>query len=112
MLKVTWLENEPASIDVRLPSQIIRRRVPAHGTAEQARDQIGLAIDTGIRRLKAAGVRSRIRLLEFSEQQGSTDFLTAVQPIRVHEAGATGAVRIPDKGGLFGVTEYGDSTFR
>lgn len=112
MLKVTWVETQPAAIEVRIKAQSIRRRVPAAGAPEQARDLLHLAIDTGVKRLKAAGIRSAVRMREFTELQRTTDFLTAVLPLRVKEAGATGADRFPDKGGLFGVTGYGDSTFR
>src|SRR5207253_9293830 len=112
MLKATWVEAEPASIDLHVPAQSIGRRVPAPGTPAQARDQLGIALDTGVKRLKAAGVRSKVELLEFSEIQGASDFLIGVLPIRLQETGATGADRMPDLGGLFGVTEFGGSTFR
>ncbi len=112
MLKLTWVETQPAALEMRVASQSLRRRVPAAGTPEQSRDLLHLAIDTGIRRLKAAGIRSAVRMSEFTELQRSTDFLTGVMPVRIKEAGATGADGFPDKGGLFGVTEYGESTFR
>jgi hypothetical protein len=112
MLKVAWAETEPASVEIRVPGQSVLRQVPAQGTAEEARDELDFAVDTGIKRLKAAGVRSRVRMMEFSEMQASSDFLTGVLPMRLKEAGSSGGDRIPDKGGLFGVTEYGESTFR
>lgn len=111
-VKATWIETQPATIEVRVPAQSVHRRVPASGGAAQARDLLRLAIGTGVTRLKAAGVRSAVQLLDFTEQQRSTDFLTAVLPLRIQERGATGADLFPDKGGLFGVTEFGDSTFR
>ena len=95
-----------------MPAQSVRRRAGAAGTAQQSRDLLSLAIGTGVTRLKAAGIRSSVNLLDFTEQQRTTDFLTGVQPIRVQEAGATGIDAFPDKGGLFGVTEFGESTFR
>jgi hypothetical protein len=112
MLKVTWIEAQPATIEVRVPAQSVRRRVPATGEPQQARDLLSLAIGTGVNRLRAAGIRSAVRLLDFTEQQRSTDYLTGVLPIRVSETGSTGIDEFPDKGGLFGVTEFGDSTFR
>jgi hypothetical protein len=112
MLKLTWVETQPAAIEVSVQSQSIRRRMPTSGTPDQARDLLHLAIDTGVRRLKAAGIRSAVRMREFTELQRSSEFLTAVLPLRINEAGATGADRFPDKGGVFGVTDYGDSTFR
>jgi hypothetical protein len=95
-----------------VPAQSVRRRAPAPGDPQQARDLLSLAIGTGVTRLKAAGIRSSVRLLDFTEQQRSTDYLTGVQPLRVKETGATGIDAFPDKGGLFGVTEFGESTFR
>jgi hypothetical protein len=111
-LKASWVEHEPASFDVLVPAQVVDRRVAAAGTPAQARNQFGSALDEGVKRLKAAGVRGSVRLLQFSELQGSSEFLTAVLPLRLKEVGATGADHMPDKGGLFGVTSYGDSTFR
>jgi hypothetical protein len=112
MLKVTWVEAEPASIQLRVPGQIVRRRVPSPASAEEDRDQFGLAIKEGVRRLKAAGVRSEIQMLQFSEVQGTSESLTGVLPMRIRETGATGADRMPEMGGTFDVTGYGDSTFR
>jgi hypothetical protein len=112
MLKLTWVEAEPASIQLRVPAQTVRRRVPSPGSAEQDRDQFGQALDEGVRRLKGAGIRSEVMLLQFSEIQGASEYLTGALPMRLKEAGSSGADRMPDKGGLFDVTGYGDSTFR
>lgn len=111
-LRLTWLETEPASIQVRLPLGLARRHATAAGRVEQDRDLLAASMDEGIGRLRAAGVRSEVVALAFSETQASTDFLTGVQPITIHEAGSTGGERMPDKGGVFGVTGFGDSTFR
>lgn len=111
-LKLRWLEAQPATFELRLPAGALRQRAPAAVNAEAARDQIGTALHTGITRLKAAGVRGAVRLQAFTEQQRSFDHLTQVQPLRLQDAGSSGADRLPDRGGLFGVTEYGESTFR
>ncbi|MDM0110703.1 hypothetical protein QTI66_01000 [Variovorax sp. J22R133] len=112
MLKVRWIEAQPATFELRLPATSLRQRVPAAANPEDARRQIGNALETGIGRLKAAGVRAQVRLLEFAEQQRSFDHLTQVLPLRIRDAGATGADRLAERGGLWGVTEYGESTFR
>jgi hypothetical protein len=111
-LLVTWVETEPASIEVALPTESVRRSPLASGTAEQARVDLAAAIGLGVDRLRAAGVRSDVRALAFSELQGQSDAITAVLPLRLREAGSTGADRIPESGGLFDVTGYGDSLFR
>ena len=49
--------------------------------------------------------------LSFSETQATTEFLTGMQPVTIREAGA-GGERMPDKGGVFGVTGFGDSAYR
>jgi len=111
-LKMTWLEAEPASIELRLPLQAVRRRPTARATAGDAREELSTAVAEGIAQLKAAGVRSEVPDLSFSEVQGAADFLTAVLPLRLREAGSAGADRMPDAGGAFDVTGYQQSTFR
>lgn len=111
-MRFTWLETEPASIELRMHAETVYRRTPATGTPDEVRTQLAFALDTGIKRLRAAGVRSVASALPFSETQLSSDFLTGVLPLQLKDAGATGADRLPEKGGLFGVTGYGDSTFR
>lgn len=112
MLKVSWVETEPASFEVNMQAPLVLRRAPAAGPPEHTRDQLGSALDQGIKRLKGVGIRSAVHMVPFSEIQPATDFLAAVLPLRLKEAGSTGADRMPDKGGLFGVTEFGESTFR
>lgn len=111
-LKISWLEAEPASIALRLPAQLVRRRAPAAGDAEQRRDELTQAIATGISQLRAAGVRSRVQALAFSELQTSQEYLTQVLPLRLQERAGSGIDRLPDKGGVFSVTEYDESTYR
>jgi hypothetical protein len=111
-LDATWIETEPASFEVHVPAHSVRKRALAAGTPEEHRETLGNAITQGVQRLKAAGVRSVVRLLAFSEMQGQSDAITGVLPLRLREAGASGGDRLPDAGGLFGVTGYGDSTYR
>ncbi len=111
-LRMTWLEAEPASIELGVHVESVLRPPLLPGSADDARDGIVFALDEGVRRLKAAGVRSTVRGLSFSEVQGMTDFITGVLPLRFEEGGSSGGDRLPDKGGQFGVTSFGDSTFR
>jgi hypothetical protein len=69
-------------------------------------------VDLGVKRLKATGVRSQVQALAFCEMQGQLDFITGVLPLTLKEAGSSGADRMPDAGGLFSVTGFGDSSFR
>jgi hypothetical protein len=111
-LRMTWLETEPASFQARLPLALALRRATAAGRVEHDRDQFAKSVDLGVSRLRAAGIRSEVLALSFTETQATSDFLTGVQPVTVREAGATGGERMPDKGGVFGVTAFGDSTYR
>jgi hypothetical protein len=111
-LRMTWIETEPASIEARLPLGLALRRATAPGRVENDRDQFAASVAQGVNRLKAAGVRSEVLAMAFTETQPTNDFLTETQPVTVREVGATGGERMPDKGGVFGVTGFGDSTYR
>jgi hypothetical protein len=111
-LRMTWVETEPASIQVRLPLGVAVRRATAPGRAENDRAQFAASVGAGVARLRAAGVRDEVLELSFSETQATTEFLTGMHPVTIREAGATGGERMPDKGGVFGVTGFGDSTYR
>jgi len=111
-LAASWIESEPASFEVHVPVQSVRRSPLASGTAEEERERLRGAIELGIKRLKAAGVRSTVHSQVFAEVQGQADYLTTVLPLTIKESGSTGADGMPDAGGLFDVTGYSDSTFR
>lgn len=111
-LAASWTESEPASFEVHAPVQSVRRSPLASGTAEEERERLRGAIELGIKRLKAAGVRSTVKSRVFAEVQGQADYLTTVLPLTIKESGSTGADSMPDAGGLYDVTGYGDSTFR
>ena len=111
-LRMTWIETEPASVQVRLPVAVARRHATAAGRVEHDRDQFSASVAQGVARLRAAGVRTEVAALTLHGTQPTTDFLTGIQPITIREAGSTGGERMPDAGGVFGVTSFGDSTFR
>jgi hypothetical protein len=111
-MMATWVESEPASVEINVPTQSVRRRPLASGISEDEREQLRSALELGVKRLKGAGIRSEVRALSFAGVQGQSDCLTGVLPLIIKEAGSTGADSLPDAGGLFSVTGYGDSTFR
>jgi len=80
--------------------------------AVAARERLELALREALRRLSAAGVRGDVSLRPHRALQRSRDRLTGVFPARFREVGPTGADRLPDAGGSFGVTDFDDSTFR
>src|SRR5204862_6424563 len=57
----TWIEIEPAAIALDVAAQAVSRPVDAAGSAEADRDRLIGALDTGIQRLKAAGIRASTR---------------------------------------------------
>jgi hypothetical protein len=111
-LTATWVESEPASFEVQVPTQSVRRHPLASGSAAEERERLRGAIELGVKRLKAAGVRSTVNALAFSEIQAQADYLTLVLPLVIKEHGSTGADSVPESGGLFDVTGFSDSTFR
>jgi hypothetical protein len=111
-MRLTWLEMEPASIALHVHTESVYRAVPSPGSATDARDQIAFALDDGVKRLRAAGVRSDVAALAFSELQPATDFMTSVLPKTIREAGAGGADRLIDNSGMFGQTGWEDSIFQ
>jgi hypothetical protein len=111
-LRLTWLELEPASFELQVHTESVYRAVPSPGSAADARNQIAFALDDGVNRLRAAGVRSNIAAMAFSELQPATDFMTGLLPKTIQEAGSGGADRFVDKNGTFGRTSWGDSIFQ
>ncbi len=120
LLTVGWVETQPARFAVRLPAGILRRPVPqgtqdaveARTEAEAARDQLLAALQQGVDRLRAAGIRSEVHFDAFAEEQPQQDRLVAVLPKTFREGAPTGADRLSEAGGLFDVTGYNDSTYR
>ena len=111
-LLATWLEDEPAAIALDVPAELVLRPANATGPPDADRDRLVTALDAGIQRLKAAGIHAATRARSFSNLQPATDRLVAVLPMHLKEAGSSGAERMPDTGGLWGVTPFDGSTFR
>lgn len=109
---MTWLETQPASVEVHLPAASLLS--PQDGLTEslEDRDLLTFGLETGVQQLKAAGVQSSVVMRTHGEVQRQLDLLTAVLPMTHREIGPMGADRLPDAGGLFEVTDFNDSTFR
>jgi len=112
MLHVAWMQSTPATFEVHLPAgaMLTGREGVEGGLA--ARSLLEYSVDRGVKKLRAAGVRSRVRLRDFSETQAQRDALLQVLPVTFREGGSMGADAVPDAGGLFSVTGFDDSTFR
>src|SRR5690606_29303848 len=111
-LRMTWIERQPATVEVTLPGGALLSREGELEDALIERDRLAFALELAVGRLKAAGVRATVSLTQLGEVQGQMDRLTGVMPLVRREIGPTGADRLPDAGGVFEVTRFEDSTFR
>ena len=109
---VSWQEARPATFDVTVPGGIMVN--PANRTDEALEDRghLEYSLNLGVQKIKAAGVEAKTTLLSFQEVQGSRDSLQDIWPKTFKEIGPSGADKNPDAGGIFGVTDFGDSVFR
>lgn len=107
----TWVESAPAAIALDVAGQTVLRPAGAAGSADADREQLVAALDIGIQRLRAAGVRATTRGTAFAEIQPVHDRIAAILPMRIEEGGSSGGERLPDSGGLWSVTSYDNSTF-
>lgn len=111
-LQLAWAETTPATFELDLPASSLRSRAGDLEDALAARDRLEEALRTALPRLAAAGVRATVRFRPHQEHQPARDHLVAVLPMTHREAGPTGADRLPEAGGSYGVTGFDDSTFR
>lgn len=111
-LFATWVEHEPASFEVVLPGGALTNGAGELEESLRERDALVEALALGVSRLRAAGVRSAVALAPHADLQPAFDRLTTVLPVSLREHGSTGADALPDSGGLFGVTDFDDSTYR
>ncbi len=107
-----WYEALPAAFDVRLPAGALLHAPGALDGALADRSALAQGLDRGVGTLRAAGVRHRIALDVLSELQPHGDVLTGRLPQTIAEVGPTGADAMPDKGGLWQVTDFDESKFR
>lgn len=108
----SWIETQPAAFRVELPAGSLLNRDGDFDDAVQSRVQLGASLDLAIKKLKAAGVQGCVVMQPFIEMQPQTDYLTGVLPVEFREGGTVGADTLPNAGGVFDVTQFGDSTFR
>lgn len=111
-LLLTWVETQPATLEITLPAGLLRSRTGELEDALVERDRLAAALALAIDRLRPAGVRASVALTPLAEQQGQMDRLVATMPVMQREVAPTGADTLPDAGGLFGVTEFDGSTYR
>lgn len=117
VLRVAWIETEPASFEIHLPagSLLSRRREGETGDdsrarAEEDRAHLHTSLLDATQKLKAAGVRANVLLDVFSETQRQLETMSV--PLVFREIGPMGADAVPDAGGVFEITRFDDSTFR
>jgi hypothetical protein len=110
-LHVSWVERQPAAFTVHLPSKIVVSKRPLD-EAMASRELLASSIGLGVDKLRGAGIRSRVELEPFAEEQRHRDTLRAVMPITFHEGGPVGAEGLIERGGSFEITGFDDSTFR
>jgi hypothetical protein len=112
LLRMTWLETEPASVDIYLPPGRLLSPAGQLDESLAERDRLQFSLNSAVQGLKAAGVRAAVEMPPFREVQGQLDRLAAVLPMTSREAGPSGADRLPEVGAIFEVTDFDDSTYR
>lgn len=111
-LTTSWLETEPASFRVELPGGLLRNGSNRTATSLLSRDELGTSLDLAVARLRGVGVASSVVLQPFREVQAQSEYLAGVLPVVVNEVAPVGADRMSEAGGIFGVTQFDESTFR
>lgn len=111
-LDLSWLETRPAAFRVELPGGLLRNASGSTATALLSREELGTSLDLAVNKLRAAGVASSVVLQPFHEVQGQTEYLVGVLPVMVREVAPMGADQMSEAGGLFGITQFDESTFR
>lgn len=109
---LAWVEREPASVEVHLPAHTMRTDVGRTDAGVEARQRLETGLDLALDRTAAAGIATDVVLDRRAERQPGTDRLTAIFPRTHREIGPTGADLLADAGGVFGVTDYEEATFR
>lgn len=111
-LEATWLEQQPAAVDVHLPGG--RMLCPAERTLEGVaqREVLRRSLDQAMARVRAAGVATSVTLDAFSEGGPQLDRLRLASPVVARDSGSVGADALPDSSGQFDVTRFDTSTYR
>ncbi len=109
---LAWVETEPASLEIHLPAHTMRTDVEGTADGVSARDRLEVGLDAAVDRTAAAGVATDVIMMVHSERQPSQARLTAMFPRTYRDVGPTGADRLADAGGVYGVTDFDDSVLR
>ncbi len=112
VLQLLWSEATPASLHVDLDGGGLLSPAGRLDEALEDRSQLEASLARGVASLSAAGVESEVRLRPHASSQRQRDRLRLVLPLMQHEAGTVGIDHLPDAGGVFGVTDFNDSTYR
>lgn len=110
-LQLAWRETQPATIRLSVPAGTMLSAPDGLDPALEAREDLRTALAEAMERLAAVGVAAEVELRARRETQRGRDRLAAILPTTIRENGPTGADRLPDAGGRFGVTDLGDSTY-
>jgi hypothetical protein len=110
-LQAAWREAKPAAFELQLPAGALRCDPGALDDALAARETLEDALREALRRLSSAGVEAGVSLRPKRTVQPMGERLAAVSPWTERERGPSGADRLPDLGGRYGITELDESTF-
>jgi hypothetical protein len=112
LIDLVWTERLAASIRVDLDAGTLRCPAGQSEQALEARDQLESSVGVGIRKLTAGGVASTVRFRPLHESQRQMDLLVFISGMRQHDVGTVGIDQLRDAGGLFGVTDFDNSTYQ
>lgn len=111
-LHLSWVETQPATFAIVMPAGGLLSPKDKLNDALQSRENLGFSLNLAIKDLKAAGVAGSVEMRMFQEVQAQRDYLRAVMPVKFREAGSVGADSLPETGGAYDVSKFGNSTFR
>ena len=112
-LHAVWMEAAAGGVRDRAAGRHAapsRRRPEADALA--ARSQLGASLSSRSTACAPPACAPRCVLRELHETQRTGDALVSILPLVRREIGPTAPTRLPDAGGVFGVTDFDDSTFR
>ena len=111
-LEMQWIETEPASFEVQVPRYLIAEPDTVSSAESMPMyAEIADGLRGAIADLRAAGVRSQVKFVPFSETQGQRVRVTLPWLVTDRQAGSAGTHDRLSLGGQFGETSLGDSRF-
>ncbi|MEN3333443.1 MAG: hypothetical protein V7641_2808 [Blastocatellia bacterium] len=108
-LEMTWTETEPASFEVHVPRYLVVE--PSSTTTETLHEDVGLALESSIDGLRAAGVKGLVRFIPFEEVQRQSVRVRLPWKVLDPEFGPAGKTRLVELGGRFGESSLDQSRF-